>query len=90
MTGAGPLHVLTLSPAWRPFLDPLPMTGAWWWLTIIPLAFGVSVVYKAVRMRTLEGYWRNVLVMTAQIILGMVGLAVGVHLLLEFIVPALE
>lgn len=76
--------------AWRPFLEPLPLSGPWWWLTLIPLAFGVSVVYKAVRAETLDNYWKHVLVMTFQIVFVMVAIGVGVHVLVEFIVPLLD
>lgn len=76
--------------AYRPFLEPLPLHGAAWWLLIIPLALGVSVVYKAVRAQTLERYWRGVAAMTAQIVVVMVLLAVGVHVLVEFVIPMLS
>lgn len=33
----------------RPFLDPIELHGLWWVL-LIPLALGISVVYKAVRL----------------------------------------
>ncbi len=74
---------------WRPFLDPAPIPDILWFLTLIPLALGVSVVYKAVRVRTMDRYAVNVLVMTAQIVAAMVLLALGAHALVEWIVPAL-
>lgn len=73
---------------WRPLLDPLDLNRSAWWLTLIPLAFGVAVVYKAVRMQDLRRYWLNVLLMSGQIVLAMVLLAVGIHALVEWIVPA--
>lgn len=33
----------------RPFLDPIELHGLWWVL-LFPLALGISVVYKAVRL----------------------------------------
>src|SRR5690606_15196904 len=33
----------TLMLAWRPLLDPLPLGGAVWWLTVVPLALGIAV-----------------------------------------------
>ena len=74
---------------WRPFLDPAPIPDALWFLTLVPLALGVAVVYKAVRVRTMDRYGVNVLVMTAQIVAAMVLLALGAHALVEWIVPAL-
>ena len=61
-------------PPFRPFIDPLEL-HQWWWLLLIPMAFGVAVVYKAVRVKTMDKYWQQVAIMTVQIVLGMVALA---------------
>ncbi len=63
-----------------PFLHPMSFVHEWWYLLIVPLSFGIAVIYKAVRLTSLRHYWRSVLVMTAQIVLAMVGLAVAVIL----------
>ncbi len=76
-------------PSWRPFIDPIPLPGATWWLTLIPLALLISVVYKAVRVRNMDRYAPKVLVMAGQIIVAMLLLAFGVHALVMWIVPAL-
>jgi len=81
--------LLAEMPPYRPFLDPLPDFGPWWWLLLIPLALGISIAYKAVRVRSMDRYWPNVLTMTVQIVLAMVLLAVGAHVFVEWIVPAL-
>lgn len=73
--------------AYRPFLDPLPLTGPAWWLLLIPLAVGIAVVYKAVRVYDMRHYTRNVFMLSAQIIFGMVGAVVGIHVLVEWIIP---
>lgn len=65
--------------AWRPFLDPLPVHSTWYWF-IIPMAFLISMTYKAARMREMTRYWQNVVVMTIQIVLGMLALAIGSYL----------
>lgn len=65
--------------AWRPFLDPIQAHDIWY-LFLIPLSFLISVAYKAVRMRTLDRYWANVWIMTAQIVIGMAALAVATYL----------
>lgn len=69
------LHTL----AWRPFLDPLPIHTTWY-LFLIPLAFLISVVYRAARVRSMDHYWKGVGIMTTQIVLGMVALALGTYL----------
>jgi len=79
--------------AWVPILEPLPMTGGQWWLTILPLALGIAVAYKAVRAPALPdswaSYWRAVGVMTAQILLLILALAVGLHIVVTWAAPAL-
>lgn len=72
------MHSL-LTLAWRPFLDPLNVHDSWWWF-LIPMAFGISVVYRAARLRSLDKYWNSVLMMTIQIVLAMTLLAVASYL----------
>lgn len=96
------LSILTLSsspaPAreigglWQggtPFLDPMNIHSAWWFTTL-PMALLVSMAYKAVKQRDMTTYWRSVSVMTASILVGMIGFAFGLHALVEWIVPALR
>jgi hypothetical protein len=73
--------------AYRPILDPLPAHGPWWWLLLIPLAFGVSVVYKAVRAADLRRFWAQALGMTLQIVLVMGALGVALHVVVEWVLP---
>jgi hypothetical protein len=72
--------------AYTPFLDPLDIEAVWYF-TLIPLAFFVALAYKAVRVQTFDHFWRNVLVMTAQITLGVAGLGFLLFLLLTQIMP---
>jgi hypothetical protein len=72
--------------AWRPFLDPLNAYRVWW-AFLVPLSFGIAVAYKAVRLSTLQGYWRQVFIMTAQIVLTMVLLGIGAYIVLQVLVP---
>lgn len=75
--------------AWRPFLDPLSL-NAYWWAFLVPLALGVSVSYRAVRMKdlsSLRAFARQVLVMTWQIVAAMVMLGAGVFVFLEYVLP---
>ena len=71
--------------AWRPFLDPLDLHDYWWW-TLIGMALGISIAYRAVRVHTFDGYWKRVLVMTIQIVGGMVLLSALVYLVVEVLV----
>jgi hypothetical protein len=72
-----------------PFLDPMNIHAAWWF-TALPLALLTSMAYKAVKQRDMSTYWRSVSVMTASILVGMVGFAFGLHALVEWIIPALR
>ena len=81
------------SGRFTPFIDPLQIPGfdlqQNWWLTLIPLALFVSMAYKAVRLPELTSYWRQVALMTAQILVAMVALAAAIYVLVELIVPRL-
>lgn len=70
----------------RLFIDPLDLHDAWW-LTLIPLSLGISMAYKAVRLEDLTRFWKQVALMTAQMVLGMIGLAAAVYIIVEVLVP---
>jgi len=72
--------------AWRPLLDPLPIDDVWY-LLLIPIALGIAMAYKAVRVPNIQDYPKQVAVMATQTILAIVGLAVGAYLLIEVVVP---
>ncbi|MBC7771659.1 MAG: hypothetical protein H7210_04115 [Pyrinomonadaceae bacterium] len=65
--------------AWRPFLDPLNVHDSWWYF-LVPLAFLISLTYRAARLRTLEKYWFSVFSMTIQIVFAMIGLVIASYL----------
>lgn len=77
---------------YTPFIDPLPLHDGWW-LTIVPMAFLISVAYKAVRVPETERYFaayaKQVALMTVQMVGGMVALATVVYMVVEVIVPRL-
>lgn len=75
--------------AYIPFLQPLNAVQQWWYLLLVPLAFGIAVIYKAVRLPSLAEYWKQVAIMTAQIVLAMLGLAIGLIILVQVIIPRL-
>ena len=75
--------------AWVPFMQPLPGVQAnWLWLLPI-LIFGIAMMYKAVRVADLANYWREVGTMTMQVLLAFLGLATGVFIIVQWIVPLL-
>ena len=73
--------------AWTPFINPLNVFHTWWYLLLVPLSFGISVVDKAVRMIDRGGFWREVAVMTVQIVLAMIALAIVIGLLVQLAIP---
>jgi len=73
--------------AYIPFVEPLHALQDWWYLLLIPLAFGISVIYKALRSSTLDHYWQHVLVMTGQIIAAMIALSLVLVVLVQVLVP---
>ncbi|MHC4079794.1 MAG: hypothetical protein ACYS15_06320 [Planctomycetota bacterium] len=72
-----------------PFVDPIQVFHDWWYLLLIPLSFGISVIYRALKMRNLDRFWRAVVMMTVQIVLVMAALAVALVALVELAIPLL-
>lgn len=70
---AQPAVTLPKTP-YRPFIDPIDLHG-YWWLLLFPMSIGVAVVYKAVRLPTMDRYIQQVVAMTIQIVVGMFVLA---------------
>ncbi len=75
--------------AYVPFLDPINAFHEWWFVLLIPLSFGISVVYRALKLPSLEHYWRAVMTMTAQIVLAMVALGIALVIVVVQIIPRL-
>lgn len=73
--------------AWIPFLQPAPGVSSWWWLLVLPLSLFLSMGWKAVRVEGFDGYWAAVLRMSAQIVLGMIGMFVALALLVRVVLP---
>ena len=76
-----------LTAAYVPFVDPIDAFHQWWYLLLVPLSFGISVIYRALKMPSLDRYWRAVALMTAQIVLAMAALAVGLVVLVQVVIP---
>ncbi len=79
--------------AYTPFLDPLPGVTHFWWALVVPLAFGVAMSWKAVRgpslANGLAGYWKAVVTMVTQVLLAVVGIAAGLFILVQLVLPRL-
>jgi hypothetical protein len=73
---------------YRPFIDPVRgPVHTHWYILLLPMSFGIAVVYKAVMLRTMERYWHQVMYLTMQIIVGMVLLGLASYLLVLKYVP---
>lgn len=79
--------------AYVPFLDPMPGVTHFWWILIVPLAFGVAMSWKAVRgpslAKGLGVYWKAVATMTVQVVLAVAGIAAGLFILVQWLLPRL-
>jgi hypothetical protein len=75
--------------AWIPLLEPLPLAHRCWWLLIVPIAVGVSLAWKAVRLESVERWQRPVAIMSGQIVLAVAGIALGLFLLVQIVLPLL-
>lgn len=83
------MTALSLILAWLPFRQPLPgVQSHWLWLLPI-LVLGIAMMYKAIRTDDLARWPREVLVMTGQVLLAFAGLAIGLFLLVQLMVPLL-
>jgi len=80
---------MTSAIAWIPFIEPVQSLGDWWILLLIPLSVGISMIYKAMRMERLDGYLAGVATMTAQLVLAMVLLAIGLYAVVQILIPFL-
>jgi len=76
------IHLL----AYTPFIDPINVHRTWY-LLIVPLALGIAMTYKAIRVGDLKHYPKQVLVMTVQIVGVMALLGLGSYLLIQHVVP---
>lgn len=72
-----------------PFIEPMSWVHTGWYFLLIPLAFGLSVIYKAMRTPNLAQFWPQVALMTTQIVCAMIGLALALTLIIQVIIPTL-
>ncbi|MDP7005061.1 MAG: hypothetical protein QF718_02465 [Phycisphaerales bacterium] len=76
--------------AWIPFLEPMNLMQQWWYLLIIPMSLGISIIYRSIRETNYSNYWRSVVVMTIQIVFGIVGIAAVLGIFVQLVVPLLN
>ena len=79
---------MMLLTAWIPFVSPMNWMQSIWYITLIPLALGISMIYKAIRVTHLRTYWTQVGMLTSQIVLTIVLLAIALIVFVRFIIPA--
>lgn len=84
MLGFSLIHLAAYIPFWH----PLPV-HEWWYLLLLPLSLGIAMIYKAIRLPTLDQYWRQVAVMTVQIVVAMIALAIGLMVFVVVLLPML-
>lgn len=80
---------MTALLGYTPFLTPLNAIQPFWYLLAIPFAFLISMIWKAIRVRDMDLYWRHVTVMATLIVVGLLALAIVLTLLVEVGIPAL-
>ena len=62
----------------------------WWYLLLIPLAIGISVIYRSLRENSYSEYWRSVFVMTVQIVVGIAAISLAVGLFVQLAIPLIN
>ena len=54
------------------------------------MSFGVSVVYRSLRETTYATYWRSVLVMTLQVVIGISILSAAIGVFVQLAIPLIN
>lgn len=78
---------MMLLSAWIPFIGPMNWMQSLWYLFLVPLAFGIAVIYKAMRTTHLRAYWPQVGALTLQIVLGISAMAIALILFVRYVLP---
>lgn len=74
----------SITMAWRPLLDPLPVDTYWLWLAL-PLVLAIAVVYKALKLEDLAKLPAQALFLAAQFVVLMAVAAVILWLITELV-----
>lgn len=85
---SGPVRVVN-PPDWTyiPFITPMHFLQPWWYLLLLPLAFGISLVYKAMHLSNLDRLLQSTLVMTLQIVLAVIALGIALIVVVQVLIP---
>jgi hypothetical protein len=75
---------------WTPFLEPMNAMQSVWYLLLLPLVFGISIAYRALREENYTHYWRSVAIMTGQVVFGIAAIAIALGLFVQIIIPLLN
>jgi len=70
--------------AYWPFLQPLPLERFWLWM-LLPLVYVIALVYKSLKLPSLEKLGRETLMLGSQMLALMVLAALGLWLLTEML-----
>ncbi|MEM8781768.1 MAG: hypothetical protein AAGE65_02840 [Planctomycetota bacterium] len=65
-----PISAASVTLAWRPFFEPLPIDAGWFWLCV-PLVVGVAVVYKTIKLPHLRDLPLEAIKLAGQVLLFM-------------------
>jgi len=74
----------TAARAFEPFRQPLPVWD-YWYLLLIPLCVGISIVYKSIKCREMRQVPREASGIFIMIMVGMVATAAGLYALMRFL-----
>tara|TARA_Y100001934_G_scaffold231932_1_gene280373 strand:- start:42 stop:278 length:237 start_codon:yes stop_codon:yes gene_type:complete len=75
--------------AWIPFLEPMTGLMSVWYLLAIPLVVGISMTYKAIRIPERGPWGPEVVIMSLQVVCGIVLMAIFLGLFVSYIIPLL-
>ncbi len=79
---------MMLIASWIPFVGPMNWMQSVWYISLIPLAIGIAMIYKAIRVTHLRTYWAQVGMLSVQIVCTIVLLAIALIVFVQFIIPA--
>ena len=54
------------------------------------MAFGIAVVYRALREPSYNTYWRAVVIMTLQVVFGIAAIAIALGVFVQWVIPLLN
>ncbi len=81
------LASLAMLFAYTPFITPMHSMQPWWYVLVVPLAFGISLIYKSLHLQDMRKLMTSTLVMTAQIVLAVVALGLAVAIFVVYVIP---